>query len=111
MTPIPWYQITRWNYIAYQDAEPPKPTLYTCLTIDQYGYVFLGIVVLNIGLQMLFLQVYIKNKSIQIGIEYKKGRMDTSSPVSILTFNSLKFSNLNLYGQICKCLLYFDRKK
>ena len=70
MTPIPWYQITRWNYIAYQDAEPPKPTLYTCLTIDQYGYVFLGIVVLNIALQMVV------KRLVNPGVFNKKSYLD-----------------------------------
>ena len=53
MTPMPWYKITRWNYISYQNAEPPKPTLYTWLSIDNYGYVFLIIVVLNLVLQVV----------------------------------------------------------
>ena len=50
---IPWSKITRWKYIGYENAEPPHYTLYTWLTIEQYFFVLLGLLGLNIAWQIV----------------------------------------------------------
>ena len=51
--PIPWSDITRWTYKSRKVAEPPLLTLYTWFTIEQYFMIFIGIMSLNIVLQIL----------------------------------------------------------
>ena len=51
--PRPWSDITRWNYIGEQDAEPPVLTLYTLFTIEQYFWSFFGILIINIVSQLV----------------------------------------------------------
>ena len=50
---IPWSKITRWKYVGYKDAEPPHYTLYTWLTIEQYFFILLGLLGLNIIWQIV----------------------------------------------------------
>lgn len=51
--PIPWNQISRWDYIEPYDAQPPDHTLYTVFTIEQYFWMLLGIMALNIFAQFM----------------------------------------------------------
>ena len=55
--PIPWSQITRWNYTGYKDAEPPRKELYTFFHIGQYFWILLGILVLNIITQIIMMRL------------------------------------------------------
>ena len=48
--PMNWTQITRWNYIERENAEPPQTTLYTYFTIEQY----LGAFICILALQFVF---------------------------------------------------------
>ena len=50
---IPWSQITRWNYIGWEDAEPPQQTLYTKYSSEEYFYILIGIFVCNVLLQVI----------------------------------------------------------
>ena len=50
---IPWSQISRWEYKGYANAEAPNYTLYSYFTIEQYFFVLIGILLLNMTLQMV----------------------------------------------------------
>ena len=79
--PIPWSLITRWTYVGYKDAEPPRQTLYSGFSIGQY-FIILGIIfVLNFALQVLFKRI--------------------ANP---LTFKKLSFVDLIIHG-ICSCFI------
>ena len=52
-TPINWTEVSRWNYIGFENAEPPKLTLYTLLSIEQYLGIFLGIFTIQFLVQLL----------------------------------------------------------
>ena len=42
-TPMSWSEVTRWNYISYQKADPPQIELYTYFTIEQHLITFICI--------------------------------------------------------------------
>ena len=67
---IPWSKITRWNYVGYRDAEPPKYTLYTYFTIEQYFFGLFGVLVLN-----TIFQIWIKKKT-NPDVFYKLSNLD-----------------------------------
>ena len=52
-TPINWTEVSRWNYIGFENAEPPKLTLYTLFSIEQYLGIFLGIFTIQFLVQLL----------------------------------------------------------
>ena len=55
--PIPWNVITRWNYTGYQEAEPPRHTLYTIFTIEQYFIFFMVALMMNIVIQTVAMKL------------------------------------------------------
>ena len=55
--PIPWGDISRWNYTGMADATPPPLTLYTYFSIEQYLGFFIGIFVLQFLCQLI-LKIY-----------------------------------------------------
>ena len=48
---IPWNNITRWTYTAKNQALPPKHTLYTMFTIEQYFVGFMIALTTNVIMQ------------------------------------------------------------
>ena len=55
--PIPWSDITRWNYTGFKEAEPPQLTLYTYFTIEEYFFIFIGTLLFNIMLQLISMRL------------------------------------------------------
>ena len=49
--PILWNVITRWNYTGYEKAEPPRNTLYTIFSIEQYFTGFMVALMMNVIMQ------------------------------------------------------------
>merc|ERR1711884_917656 len=49
--PIPWNVITRWNYTGFKEASPPRYTLYTIFTIEQYFIGFMVALIMNFIMQ------------------------------------------------------------
>ena len=51
--PIDWSEVSRWNYIESQDAEPPQLTLYTLFSIQQSHGILLGILAIQFAFQLV----------------------------------------------------------
>ena len=56
-TPIPWSQITRWKYIEYRNAEPPKLNLYTKFSHSQYFAIMFSTMILQLAMQLILKKV------------------------------------------------------
>ena len=49
--PVPWNVITRWNYTGYKEALPPRHTVYTLFSIEQYFSGFMVALMMNVIMQ------------------------------------------------------------
>ena len=47
-TPIPWTEISRWNYTIPEEPSPPPLTIYTNFTIGEYFWFYISLMCLHI---------------------------------------------------------------